>query len=117
MILQSPVNNPVIPGLLDKTQEDVPSLFGKLLSGILGFFLFAATIWLLIQLILAGINWMSSGGDKSKLEEARMRITNALLGIFIVFGAWVVYLLILNFFGISPLGSTDQIQIKLPSLL
>lgn len=117
MILQSPVINPVIPGLLDKTQSDVPALFGKLLSGILGFLLFAATIWLLIQLLLAGINWMSSAGDKSKLEAARLRITNSILGMFIVFAAWVIYLLILNFFGISPFGMTDQIQIKLPSLL
>lgn len=117
MILQSPFTNPVISPLIGKTEDDVPTLFGKLLSGMLGFLLIGATIWFLAQLILAGINWMSSGGDKSKLEEARTRITNALLGIFIVFGAWVVYLLILNFFGISPLGSTDQIQIKLPSLL
>lgn len=116
MILQSPVFNPAIPALKDKTPADIPGLFGRLFSGIIGVMLFGATIWVFFQLILGGISWMSSGGDKGKMEEARHRLTNAITGLFIVFASWSIYVIILNFLGLSPVGLNGQIEFHLPSL-
>ncbi|OGG20203.1 hypothetical protein A3D03_01265 [Candidatus Gottesmanbacteria bacterium RIFCSPHIGHO2_02_FULL_40_13] len=116
MILQSPIFNPAIPALVDKTPADIPGLFGKLFSGIIGIMLFGATIWVLFQLILGGISWMSSGGDKGKMEEARHRLTNAVTGLFIVFASWSIYVIILNFLGLSPIGLDGRIELHLPSL-
>ena len=44
----------------------------------------------LILLILGGIQYMTSGGDKVAVESARGRITSAVVGLLIVFGAWLV---------------------------
>lgn len=116
MIIQSPIFNPAISPLVNKTPDDIPALFGSLFSSVIGFMLFGATLWMFFQLILGGINWMSSGGDKGKMEEARHRLTNALTGIFIVFASWSIYIIILNFLGISPIGANGIINLILPSL-
>lgn len=111
----SPITNPVITGFANKRPEDAPEVFAKFFSALIGLLLTVATIWMFVQLLQAGIEWISSGGDKGKLEAAQGRITSALIGIFIVFASWVIYLIILQFLGLSPIGSTS-IQFKIPTL-
>lgn len=111
----SPITNPVITGFANKRPEDTPEIFGKFFASFVGLLLVVATIWMFVQILQAGIEWISSGGDKGKLEAAQGRITSALVGIFIVFASWVLYLVILQFLGLSPIGSTS-IQFKLPTL-
>lgn len=52
-------------------------------------------------LIYGGFTWITSGGDKGKLEDARSKITNGIIGLAIVASAWAVYLLLDYFFGIG----------------
>ncbi|KKU44744.1 MAG: hypothetical protein UX64_C0047G0014 [Microgenomates group bacterium GW2011_GWC2_46_7] len=52
-------------------------------------------------MVYGGVTWISSGGDKTKLEEARSKITNGLIGLAIVASAWAVYKLVDYFFGIG----------------
>jgi len=52
-------------------------------------------------LLYGGLQWIMSGGDKGKLEEARNKITNGLIGLAIVASSWAIYLLIDYFFGIG----------------
>jgi hypothetical protein len=54
-----------------------------------------------MYLIYGGLEWIMSAGDKGKLESARGKITNGLIGLAIVASAWAVYLLIDYFFGIG----------------
>jgi hypothetical protein len=54
-----------------------------------------------MYLIYGGVNWITAGGDKGKLEEARAKITQAIVGLGIVASAWAVYLLVDYFFGIG----------------
>ena len=95
----TPINNPLITGFNDPTAT--PDLLGKLISGLVGFMLTIATIWTFIQLLIGGLSWITSGGDKGALEAARNKITNAIIGLFIVMAAWGVFLLLMQFFGMS----------------
>lgn len=52
-------------------------------------------------LVYGGLQWIMSGGDKGKLEEARSKITNGIIGLAVVASAWAVYLLLDYFFGIG----------------
>lgn len=52
-------------------------------------------------LLYGGVQWIMSGGDKGKLEEARSKITNGIIGLAIVASAWAIYLLLDYFFGIG----------------
>lgn len=88
---------------------------GKIISGVVGFILVFASIWTLFQLLQAGLQWIGSGGDKAGLEGARDRITHSLLGLLVVFSAWAIYILVLSFLGLSPIGPSGTVNFKIPS--
>jgi hypothetical protein len=58
---------------------------------------FIASLWItlitlgglavLVFLLLGGVGWLTSGGDKAKVEAARDRIVNALVGMTILFAS------------------------------
>jgi hypothetical protein len=73
--------------------------FTKVVSGIIGVITIAASIWFMFQLLVGGLNWLSSGGEKAKLTEARDRITNAFVGLIIVVAAWGIIALTGQFLG------------------
>src|SRR3989344_8415095 len=50
---------------------------GDLIGNTVGFGIVIGAILALIWLLLGGITWITSSGDKAKLEEARDRITQA----------------------------------------
>src|SRR4030042_6577922 len=53
-------------------------------SSIIGILTICATIWFMFQFLVGGLNWITAGGDKTKLATARDRITNAFIGLIIV---------------------------------
>ena len=106
------IDNPAVPSLTG----DPTKLFGSLFGGIIGVLLVIGSLWALIQLLLGGIGWISSGGDKGKLEQAQHQLRNALIGLVILFASWALFLLVLQWLGMSPAGSTN-FEIKLPTLL
>lgn len=57
-------------------------------------------------LIIGGIQWISSGGDKQALEGARGKISNALIGLVILFAVFAIIQLLNTFFGIHILNLT-----------
>jgi hypothetical protein len=83
---------------------------GLLISRALGLGLLIAGILVFIYLVWGGIQWITSGGDKGKTEEARSRITAALLGLAIVAAAWAIMQLVAFFFGIDILGGGTPIE-------
>lgn len=65
-----------------------------------------AALVFFFMLIIGGIRWIASGGDKAKTEEARNQITAALVGLVIVFAAWAIVALINAFFKVNILNLT-----------
>lgn len=82
---------------------------GKLISSVIGVALLIAGVLVFAMLVWGGIQWIMSGGDKAKTEEARNRITAALVGLAIVAAAWAVMKLIEYFFGINVLSEDVSI--------
>lgn len=74
---------------------------GTVISGIVTILLIAATIIALFFLIFGGIRWVTSGGDKAKVESARNTIIAAIIGLVIAFLAYFILTLVLSFFGLS----------------
>lgn len=74
---------------------------GNMISGAIGAVLVIAILAAFVYLVWGGIEWITSGGDKTHTESARNRIQNAILGLFIVFAAWAVMKIIGGFFGID----------------
>ncbi len=82
---------------------------GKLISNAAGVALVIAAILVFVFLVWGGIQWITSGGDKGKTEEARNRITAALVGLAIVAAAWAIVQLVSTFFGIDIFGGTKKL--------
>jgi len=60
-----------------------------------------ATIVSLFFLIWGGIRWITSGGDKAKVTEARSHIIAAIVGLVISFLAFFILSVILHIFGLG----------------
>ena len=76
----------------------------KLIPMLIKLLLIVAALVFFFMLVLGGIKWILSGGDKGKTEEARNQITSALVGLVIVFSAWAIAGLIKAFFGVDILN-------------
>lgn len=76
---------------------------GTLIQGALQGAIVVSAILVFAYLIMGGIQWITSGGDKGKTQEARDRITAALVGLAVVASAWAIMLIISYFFGINIL--------------
>jgi hypothetical protein len=73
----------------------------SIISGLIKFSLVIAAVVFFFILVIGGIKWIASGGDKAQTERARNQITAALVGLVIVFAAWAIIALINTFFGIN----------------
>ncbi|MDO8503752.1 MAG: hypothetical protein Q7S60_03605 [bacterium] len=82
----------------------------QIIVGLIRLLVIGAAVVFFIWLILGGIKWISSSGDKTKMEEARGQITAALVGLVIVFSAWAIAQLIKTLFGV------DFTSLVIPSL-
>lgn len=80
------------------------SELGSLLSAVVGALLIIAALLAFFFLILGGIQWITSGGDKAGMEAARNKITHAVVGLVIVGAAWAIMILIQNFLGVTIIG-------------
>lgn len=58
----------------------------------------------IIFLIIGGIRYVTSGGDKEAATQARSMITNAVIGFVIVIGAWAIKQLVVS--TLAPSGGT-----------
>ena len=82
-----------------------------MVSGFLMFILVIAALAFFFILVIGGVKWIISGGDKAHTEAARNQITAALVGLVIVFSAWAIAQLLASFFGIEIFNLTiDPIQ-------
>lgn len=74
-----------------------------IISGAIGLVLVLVAVVFFFILVIGGLKWVTSGGDEKKVGAARAQITNALIGLAIVFGAWAIMSLIGTVFGIKIL--------------
>jgi hypothetical protein len=101
-----PYGNP--PGPLSAIQS-----FMGIISSIIGLLTILGGLWFLFQIILGGLRWISSGGDKQANQEAQKRITNALMGIIIVIFAYAFTGLIGLIFGLETIDVGGLIANKI----
>ena len=94
------------------SEVEVPSSFftdiGSLISSVLTLVMAIGALLVFLYLILGGIDWITSGGDKTKTEGARNKITAAIIGLIVLAAAWAILTIALNFLGAGDLNSLLQ---------
>jgi len=96
---------PEFPGLDEIT---VPAI----ISAAVKFILIVAALVSFIFLVIGGIKWITSGGDKEGTAKAQSTITAALIGLVIVFAAWAIINLLQTFFGMPSI-----FQFSIPAIV
>lgn len=105
--------NLVHPAYAQNTINLTPVGFGKeltnltvpgMISGAISLVLLVVALVFFFILIMGGLRWVMSEGDQKNVEGARNQITNALIGLAIVFAAFAIMKLIQTIFGIDILG-------------
>lgn len=76
----------------DLVSKSIELLLGT--SGVIAF----------IYLLMGGIQWITSGGDKEGLDKAKKKITHALVGLAVVFSVYAMVFIIRALFNINTIG-------------
>lgn len=71
----------------------------KIVSGLISLSMIVVALVFFFILVIGGLKWVTSGGDEKAVGAARAQITNALIGLAIVFAAWAIMALIDALFG------------------
>lgn len=90
------INLTGLPGLAGSLENITIS---GIIRGLIQLLIVIAAVVFFFILVIGGIRWIMSGGDKANTEAARNQITAALVGLVIVFAAWAILTLIDAFFG------------------
>lgn len=77
---------------------------GIYINQLLKMILMIAALLVFAQLIWGGLEWITSGGDKKKVDDARNKITAAVIGLIIVASSFAILQLALNFIGYSSIN-------------
>jgi cytochrome bd-type quinol oxidase subunit 2 len=102
-LLAARIYNPIMPEIHPE-MEDAPSLLGDTLNKIITLFFIVGGVAFFFMIVLGGIKWMTSGGDKEKLEGARKQITSAVVGLVVFLLIFAIINLIETLFGVNLLN-------------
>ena len=73
----------------------------SLVGGLVNLALLIAALVFFFILVMGGIKWITSQGEEAKVKEAREQVTQALIGLVIVFVAFAIAKLIEAVFGVD----------------
>ena len=80
-------------GIPTETSEtSLPIRIGNIISYALGF----VGVIFLILMIAGGLMWMTAGGNEQRVDKAKSLITNAVIGMIIVFSAYAITYFVTN---------------------
>lgn len=75
----------------------------KVISSFIVILMILTSILFVFSLLIGGIRWILSGGNRDSIDKAKNQIINALIGLLIVFSAWAILNLVSVFFGVDLL--------------
>ncbi|MBI3290134.1 hypothetical protein HYZ78_01930 [Candidatus Microgenomates bacterium] len=94
------IRNPIFESKEGPVNDPVGYL-GVFLPTLINIAFIIAVIIFVFVLLWGGISWMTSGSDKQKVEEARSKVTNGIIGLFVVFFIFVIISVVEMLFGIN----------------
>ncbi|MBI4100669.1 hypothetical protein HY439_02910 [Candidatus Microgenomates bacterium] len=73
-----------------------------IIPGIIKLLLVVSFIVALIFLLLGGISWITSGGNKEGVGKAKARVTYAILGLILALLSFFIVYTLTRMFGVRP---------------
>ncbi len=88
-----------VPGA--QNLADADRGLGPFISGLLGAIMVIAAILVFLNLVWGSIEWITSGGDKAKVEKARDKMTQSMIGIIVLASILALFSVVQTFLGIE----------------
>ena len=107
-----PVHAALCPSGFTSLCNLTPDKTGSVVGVVLQYILIIAILSCIFFLIWGGVRWISSGGDKGKIDQARGQIVAALVGLVIALLAYFIVNIVLTFF-----TGTGIAGLSIPTLL
>jgi UDP-N-acetylmuramyl pentapeptide phosphotransferase/UDP-N-acetylglucosamine-1-phosphate transferase len=95
------ITNPALGGSLQGKSGS--EFFQDLIPRMVGLAFVVGVLIFFFIMVVGAIQWISSGGDKTAVEGARGKITNAIVGVVILLSTFALLKVIEDFFGINIL--------------
>jgi hypothetical protein len=86
---ESPLGDVSIPNLIGRVITQILPLIGSLF---------------LVLFLWGGFLWLTSNGDETRVKKARGTLTNAVIGMAIIIGAYTIVAFLLDTLGSAALG-------------
>ncbi|MBQ6436674.1 hypothetical protein IJJ27_03915 [bacterium] len=87
------------------SQSTGSSAYSTMFSRIISVIVAVAALLSFFYLVWGAVDWITSGGDQSKVESARHKITAAVIGLIILAASWAIFQLVLYVgFGTDDIG-------------
>jgi len=78
-----------IPGFAGEVKVD-SSLLGNYISVLYQYLLYVAGVLAVIVIMVGGFQWITAGGNQSKIGEAKERVMSAIIGLFLALGSYLL---------------------------
>ena len=89
------------------TEIQIPTGFAtdvaSLINAVLSLVMIIAALLVLVYLMWGAFDWLTSGGDKAKIDSARQKLIAAVVGLIIVASSYAILLLAIRFLGFTDL--------------
>lgn len=77
---------------------------GVIITSFIGTALVIGGLATLFFMIIGGIQWITAGGDTGKVEKARSKIIQGIIGFAVLVSMYAFFLVVQYFFGINVIG-------------
>lgn len=105
------LENPVLENSI--RNETGTSFFDRAIPFFITWLVLIGSLFFIAQFLLGGYKWINGQGQKDKLEQAQKQITNALIGLLVVFSIYAITKVMGTVFGLTGF---ENLQISLPEL-
>ena len=113
------VASPVFADVLDAGVKTPPgstvipadTSIGSIISFLVAFIIVVAFLAALLFIVIGAIQWITSGGDKQRVADARNHIISAVIGLIIIALTFVIVNVIITALGLGSLTS-----LRIPTL-
>ena len=96
------ITNSAVPG--GSNPADSPKQFAVTIATLWQTIILVGGLAFLLYFLMGGVTWITAGGDKGKIEEARNHITQGLVGLAILAASYVIIKFIETAIGMNLLN-------------
>jgi hypothetical protein len=113
--VQAEITNPVIGTLGDDSEKaNTGAISTRYFVVIWRAIIFVGGLSVLLYLVWGAVEWISAGGDSGKIQKARDKMTQGVVGMIVLVGTFVIAQLISELFFD---GQFDLLKLSIESLI